>query len=64
MPRLAHGETVTLEDFLSARATLAERSADIVLGFAAAQPVITSDFGFLFPEIQQDPENRSPWRIC
>src|SRR5918995_3081910 len=60
MPRLPHGEAVTLEDFQSARAALAERSADIALGFAAAQPVITRDFGFLFPELQQNPDNLLP----
>ncbi len=60
MPRLPHGAVVTLEEFQSARAALAERSADIALGFAAAQPVITRDFGFLFPELQQDPSNLLP----
>jgi hypothetical protein len=60
MPRLPHGEPVTLEDFQSARATLAERSADIPLGFAAAQPVITRDFNFLFPTLQQNPDNLLP----
>src|SRR5918997_6674029 len=60
MPRLPHGVVVTLEEFQSARAALAERSADIALGFAAAQPVITRDFGFLFPELQQDPNNLLP----
>jgi hypothetical protein len=57
MPRLPHGEAVTLEEFQSARAALASSSANIPLGFAAAQPVVTRDFGFLFPELQQDPDN-------
>ena len=60
MPRLPHGKVVTLEEFQSARAALAERSADIPLGFAAAQPVITTDFGFLFSELQQDPNDLLP----
>jgi hypothetical protein len=60
MPRLLHGEPVTLEDFQAARATLAERSADITLGFATARPVVTRDFGFLFPQLQQDPDNLLP----
>src|ERR671916_1712230 len=60
MPRLPHGKVVTLEEFWSARAALAERSADIPLGFAAAQPVITTDFGFLFPDLQNDPDNLLP----
>jgi hypothetical protein len=60
MPRLPHGEAVTLEEFQSARAALAERSANIRLGFATAQPVVTRDFGFLFPELQADPDNLLP----
>jgi hypothetical protein len=60
MPRLPHGKVVTLEEFQSARAALAERSADIPLGFATAQPVITTDFGFLFSELQQDPNDLLP----
>ncbi len=60
MPRLPHGKTITLDDFLTARDTLADRSADITLGFAAARPVVTQDFGFLFPELQQDPDNLLP----
>src|ERR687893_1428572 len=60
MPRLPHGKVVTLEEFQSARAALAERSADVPLGFAAAQPVITTDFGFLFSEAQQDPNDLLP----
>ena len=60
MPRLPHGKVVTLEEFQSARAALAERSADVPLGFAAAQPVITTDFGFLFSELQQDPNDLLP----
>jgi hypothetical protein len=60
MPRLSHGKPVTLEDFQAARTDLAESSADIALGFAAARPVVTRDFGFLFPELQNDPDNLLP----
>ena len=60
MPRLPHGKAITLDEFQAARATLAERSADITLGFAAALPVVTQDFGFLFPELQQNPDNLLP----
>ena len=60
MPRLPHGKPVTLEDFQAAREALAESSADIALGFAAARPVVTQDFGFLFPELQNDPDNLLP----
>jgi hypothetical protein len=60
MPRLPHGAVITLEEFQSARAALASSSANIPLGFAVAQPVITRDFGFLFPELQQNPNNLLP----
>ena len=60
MPRLTHGKPVTLENFQAARAALAESSADVALGFAAARPVVTQDFGFLFPDLQDDPANLLP----
>jgi hypothetical protein len=60
MPRLPHGEVVTLEEFQSARSALASSSANIPLAFAAARPVVTRDFGFLFPELQQNPDNLLP----
>ncbi len=60
MPRLSHGKPVTLEDFQAARTALAESSADIALGFATARPVVTRDFGFLFPGLQNDPDNLLP----
>ncbi len=60
MPRLPHGKTITLDDFRKARDTLTDRSADIPLGFAAVQPLTTQDFGFLFPELQENPANLLP----
>jgi len=60
MPRLPHGKTITLDDFRKARDTLTARSADIPLSFAVAQPLTTQDFGFLFPELQQNPDNLLP----
>ena len=60
MPRLPHGKTITLDDFRNARDTLTARSADIPLGFAVAEPLTTQDFGFLFPELQQNPANLLP----
>ena len=60
MPRLPHGRTITLDDFRNARDTLTARSADIPLGFAVAEPLTTQDFGFLFPELQQNPANLLP----
>jgi Animal haem peroxidase len=60
MPRLPHGKAITIDEFREARDTLTARSADITLGFAAAQPLTTQDFGFLFPELQQNPNNLLP----
>ena len=60
MPRLPHGKTITLDDFRKARDTVTARSADIPLSFAVAQPRTTQDFGFLFPELQQNPDNLLP----
>src|SRR5215211_3803149 len=60
MPRLPHGKVITLDDFRNARDTLTARSADVPLGFAAAQPLTTQDFGFLLPELQQNPDNLLP----
>jgi hypothetical protein len=57
---LPHGKPVTLENFQAARTALAESSADVALGFAAARPVVTQDFDFLFPDLQADPANLLP----
>ncbi|MBA2346043.1 MAG: peroxidase [Rubrobacter sp.] len=63
MPRLPHGEAFSLEEFRNARQTLVEGSAQTLMGFAVmAQPADTQDFGFLFPELQDDPENLLPQR--
>lgn len=61
MPRSSHGKVFDFDDFRSARDTLAESSAEARLGFAvAARPVVTEDFGFLFPELQNDDNNLLP----
>lgn len=60
MPRIPHGASIPLEAFRNARAALTAESADIPLAFAAAQPVDTQDFGFMFPELQDDPNNLLP----
>jgi len=60
MPRLPHGEVSTFDGFLEARKDIREASEDTALGFAAARPIITRDFGFLFPELQDDPANLLP----
>jgi hypothetical protein len=58
--RLAHGETLTIQQFDRARESLAERVASVPFAFAAAQPVDLKDFDFLFPDLQEDPNNLLP----
>jgi hypothetical protein len=58
--RLGHGQTITMQQFDSAREGLAERVADVPLAFATAQPVDLKDFDFLFPDLQNDPNNLLP----
>jgi hypothetical protein len=60
MPRLPHAMVTTWDEFRSARNVLSARSADIPLGFAVVRPVDTQDFGFLFPELQDDSANLLP----
>ena len=63
MPRLSHGGVLTLEEFQKARDAMAESSAQTPLGFAVmARAVDTRDFGFLFPSLQDDPDNLLPER--
>ena len=62
MPRVSsHGTVFTFDDFQGARDAIVERSAETRLGFAvAARRVVTEDLGFLFPELQNSPENLLP----
>ena len=62
MPRVSsHGNVFTIPEFEDDRDTVVESSADTRLGFAvAARRVVTEDFGFLFPDLQNDPENLLP----
>lgn len=61
MPRrLGHGETITIEQFDSARDGLVKSVANVPLAFATAQPVDLKDFDFLFPNLQTDPNNLLP----
>ena len=63
MPRLSHGEVLTLEEFQKAQDTVAESSTESPLGFAVmARAVDTKDFGFLFSGLQDDPDNLLPER--
>ncbi len=58
--RLGHGQTLTIEQFDRAREGLAERIADVPFAFAIAQPTDLKDFDFLFPDLQNDPNNLLP----
>ncbi len=60
MPRLPHGKVITFEGLQAARDAVAESSTTSTLGFAAARPADTQDFGFLFPALQRDPESLLP----
>jgi len=63
MPRLPHGKVFSLDDFTDAREKLAESGAETPMGFAVmARPADTQDFGFLFPQLQDDPDNLLPER--
>ncbi len=58
--RLGHGETITIEQFQEARASVARRVTNVPLAFAAAQPVDLKDFDFMFPKLQKNPNNLLP----
>src|ERR671917_185273 len=60
MPRLPHGTEITPGAVRTARNSVAARAADVPLGFALTKPVDTRSFDFLFPELQDDPENLLP----
>ena len=60
MPRLPHGLNITPETARDARQEVAARVADVPLGFAALKPVDLRRFDFLFPELQEDPDNLLP----
>jgi nucleoid-associated protein YgaU len=60
MPRVGHGSSATPEQLRQAHAALAERAAEVDLGFAVAAPAALQDFDFLFPELQDDAANLLP----
>jgi nucleoid-associated protein YgaU len=60
MPRVGHGSSATPEQLRQAHAALAERAAEVDLGFAVAAPAPLQDFDFLFPELQDDPAKLLP----
>lgn len=60
MARLRHGETITIEQFQEARASVARSIAHVPLAFAASQPVDLKDFDFMFLKLQNNPDNLLP----
>ena len=58
--RLGHGQTITIEQFQQARASVAESVSEIPLAFTAAQPVDLKDFDFMFPKLQKNANNLLP----
>lgn len=58
--RLGHGQTITIQQFDEAREDVAERVSDVPFAFAIAQPADLNDFDFLFPDLQNDPNNLLP----
>lgn len=60
MARLRHGNVITLEEFTEARESIRKSSEETPLGFLTARPTVTEDFDFMFPELQEDPDNLLP----
>ncbi|HEY9404974.1 MAG TPA: heme peroxidase family protein [Pyrinomonadaceae bacterium] len=58
--RLGHGETITTDQFQTAREDIASSIANIPLAFAATQTVDLKDFDFMFPKLQNNPNNLLP----
>ena len=60
MPRLPHGMGITPETVSNARNAVANRIADVPLGFAVVKLVDLRRFDFLFLELQDDKNNLLP----
>jgi Animal haem peroxidase len=60
MPRLPHGATIELESVRATAESLARRSHDANLAFAAVVPSDPTRFDYLFPALQNDPANLLP----
>ncbi len=60
MPRLLRGTEITPAAVRTARTNVAARASDVPLGFALTKPVDTRSFDFLFPELQEHPDNLLP----
>jgi hypothetical protein len=60
MPRVAHGSSATPEQLRQAHEAMADRAAEVDLGFAVSAPAVLQNFDFLFPELQDDEANLLP----
>ncbi len=60
MPRLSHGEAISIYQIRCAAEAMASCSEDMPAAFAAATPGNLHDFGFLFSPLQNDPANLLP----
>src|SRR5215210_37911 len=60
MPRLPHGLDITPDTAAKARSAVADRIADVPLGPSIVKPVDVRRFDFLFPGLQNDPDNLLP----
>jgi nucleoid-associated protein YgaU len=60
MPRLAHGESLSLEQLQDAQRDLASYAAENDLGFLAARVAVPERFDLLFLDLQRDPANLLP----
>src|SRR5678815_1069236 len=60
MPRIAHGSSATPEQLRQAHEAMANRAAEVDLGFAVSAPAVLQNFDFLFPELQDDEANLLP----
>ena len=60
MARISHGGRITPEQLQAAHSSVASFSATIPLGFTATTTVDLKDFDFLFPDLQNDPNNLLP----
>lgn len=60
MPRLPHGENVSVGQIRRATELIAGSSKDVTLAFVAASAMDLQDFDFLFSKLQDDPANLLP----
>src|SRR3712207_2010455 len=61
MPRLPHGRVdISIEELRDARDTAADRAEETELGFAVMTSRDAKRFDYLFPQLQQNPDDLLP----